>query len=1702
MNTLYDYKIIEKIYLDSHYHIYRAINQCNNYLSQENLSISCRQSDINSVIIKTISTEFSDLELTVWLKNEYKILQNLDLTGIVKPYSLETYQNSYALVLEDFGGEYLDLFFKTRKLSRRDFFAIALQLVETLHKLHQNQIIHKNLQPSSIVIHPETLEVKITDFRIATNAVREHLSSRQLEALNIAYISPEQTGRMNIPLDYRTDFYSLGIIFYQMLTGTIPYEAQDLLELIHSHLAQIPISPHQLNPDISEAVSSIVMKLLAKNPEDRYQSAYGIKADLEICQIQNQDRDKIGKFDLGALDRLSQFVISPKLYGRSSVINSLASSLDRVYAGTTEMILVSGHSGMGKTSIIYEVTQSIVTQKGYFIAGKFEQLKSDIPYGAIVQAFRALIKQLLIETSEQLQIWQEKILSVIGQNGKVITDIFPELELIIGFQPEVAKLPAKETQNRFNTILQKFIGVFTDQKHPLVLFLDDVQWADSASLKLINLLLSNSSSQYLLVIGAYRNNEINLTHPLIQTIDKIKQNTFTSNIVLQPLTLNDVNQLLVDTLNCQESKSLSLAKLLLERTNGNPFFINQLLQTLYTEKLITFDFNSLSWQWQIEKIKSIEISNYNVLELVARNIERLPPTSQKLLKLAACIGNQFDLEILAIFSNQSQAKIAQELNYALQAGMILLVEKKSKPSYKFLHDHIQQAAYSLLNEREKVETHLKIGQFLLQQTSPIEIEEKIFSLVNHLNIGRKLISKELFIYRLAELNLIAGKKAKAATAYELAANYLDIALALLPTSTWKNNYDLIFHIYLEVLEVQYLQTNFDQAEQLANILLTQVKTVLEKVKVYRIKIHALIAQNQMQLAIDMGLYVLDLLNISLLDNHQAIKNIQTSFNVESKTINCFKTLPEMTDDSSIAAMEILAEITPPVYIVKPQLFPIVIFKMIDLCQQYGNSPVSAFAYASYGLLLCTSGNINKGYQLGKLALTLQETFDANEIKAKVSFIFNSMIRHWREPATSTLNYFFAGIHDGIEVGDIEYACFHAQYYCTYLLLIGEPLVSAHEKLSNQISMIQAFKQDFQLNSARMWQQLNLNFQGLGSDKLLLIGSSFNESEMLSLWLETNNSASLFGLYLAKLILCYFFRDCQQAMINARQGKQYLQASVGTMCFSVYHFYSCLAMLALYPDQSSGQSTYLPEILSYQEKIKQWADYSPDNYLHKYELVSAEIARVSGKYEQAGKHYDRAITAATKAGYMHEAALAEELTGEFYLSQDKTKIAGYYLTDAYYRYVSWGAWAKVQNLQSQYPELCFQIPTSSLTTANTQKILIDNQLENIARLDLFSVIKASQAISSEIILDNLLSKMMEIVMENAGAQKGILCLQQNSSWIVAASANITPEKKVDLCYIPIDQYLDLPNSIINYIKSTQKTIILDQANIEGIFVNDSYIIEHQPESILACPMIYKNELQGIIYLENSLVKGAFTSHKLEILKVLLSQVSISIENARLYENLANHASVKKSLREKETLIKEIHHRVKNNLFVVSSLLNFQSSYIENPEVIKVLENCQNRIMSMALVHQHLYGNSKLDKINFAHYIESLLKNLAYAQASETRNINFNLDLESIEFNVETANPCGLIINELVSNSLEHGFCDRKSGNIWLSLKHNLEGQVILTIEDDGVGFGDDFDLYNTDSLGLELVRTLVEQLDGTIELDKTSGTKIEIIFNELNYKSRI
>ncbi|MCC3500612.1 MAG: AAA family ATPase [Microcoleus sp. PH2017_15_JOR_U_A] len=1487
-----------------------------------------RQSDEQPVIIKILKAEFPTLEQITRLKNEYKITQHLHADSIVTYYSLETYQNRLALISEDFGGNSLGQII-SKKLDLTAFLNIGIQLASALNSLHQNGIIHKDIKPSNIIINLETGIVKITDFSIASRLSKEtpQINSANLVEGTVAYMSPEQTGRMNRTLDYRSDFYSLGVTFYEMLTGKLPFKSNDILELVHCHIAKHPAPPSEYrrnleNSDlVPQVVSDIVMKLLGKNAEDRYQTAEGIKADLENCLNSWQTTGEVAYFVPGQLDRSGQLSIPQKLYGRELEVDSLLAAFERVgtrqcrvptgdrdlLPGRSEIVLVSGYSGIGKTAIVNEVHKPIVRQRGYFINGKFDQFKRNIPYAALIQAFGSLIGQLLTESSENLQAWREKLAAALGTNGAVIVDVIPEIELIIGKQPEVPQLGAAESQNRFNRVFQEFIGVFTRAEHPLVIFLDDLQWADSASLNLMQLLLGNSESKYLLLIGAYRDNEVNPTHPLVQAIEQIaKTGTPVNNIVLQPLDFGNVCELIADTITANDKVRL-LAELIFHKTGGNPFFITQLLQALYQENLLYFELSSGSWQWDLAQIQAIGITDKSVVELVASRIEKLPETTQRVLKLAACIGDTFTLDVLSIVNEQSQAQAASELWAALQTGLVLplsnaykiplvggwgldnlrsiIPASQSKIAYKFLHDRVQQAAYSLIPDAQKQATHLKIGQLLLKNTPVAEIDDNVFDIVNQLNVGVEFLTEKTEKDELAKLNLIAGKKAKASNAYEAAVRYLNVGLELINSSqspvsmqsSWDTDYDLTLNLHVEAAEAEYLNTNFGRSQELADLVLQQAVSVLDKIKVYEIQIQSYMSQNQFSQAVDYGLKAVEILGLSLSEippeNLAGIKLPQ---------IEELEKVPVMTDDYQLAAMRILSVLLSPAFGAKPELLPQIIFTMVDFGMESGYSALGAIAYTWYGLLLsAVLGELNAGYHSGQLGLKLLDKFNAKQLKSKIYNMFNTFVRHWKEHARETIVSLMEGIQSGLETGDLEFGSYCAMNYCNHLFLIGEPLENVAQKQGQYINLTLNLKQDFPSVFIRTWSQMVLNLMGRSTNKSQLIGDEFNEIETLP---NLKVNWSFFNFYFAKTLLHYLFKEYDMAVANASLAVEYAGGMVGYMMVGTNNFYYSLALLAVYPTaDSAAQEKYLMQVAANQEQMQTWAHHAPMNYQHKYDLVEAEKARVFGKNWEAADYYDKAIQGAKEQGYIQEEALANELAAEFYFSRNKDKIAQVYLTESYYGYIHWGAIAKVKDLEARYPQLVAQTlnretKTRDLTVTATTTTTSSDFSKS---LDIGTFIKASQAITSEIVLDKLLASLIEILLENAAAQKAVLMLYKDDSLLIQAACTSEQNQAVVLQSLPVEISQDLPVSIVNYVARTQKDLVLNNAASDGLFTTDPYIVSSQPKSILCNPVIYQGQFTGILYLENNLAVGAFSPERLQVLKVLTSQVAIALENAKLY-----------------------------------------------------------------------------------------------------------------------------------------------------------------------------------------------------------------------------
>ncbi|WP_019503922.1 AAA family ATPase [Pleurocapsa sp. PCC 7319] len=1516
MNILTGYRIIAKIYESANSLVYRAI----------------RDRDDQPLILKILKKDYPDpAELTRY-KQEYELTRSLNVDGAIETYGLQRYQNSLVMLLEDFGGESLKIWMTRGKFTLEEFLIVSLKIVKCLGDIHQAKVIHKDINPSNIVYNPETKQLKIIDFGIATVLSQENpriYNPNQLEG-TLAYISPEQTGRMNRKLDYRTDFYSLGVTLYELLADQLPFQTKNPLELLHCHIAQKPVSPHLLTEKekkqyYPKAVSEIVMKLVAKTPEERYQSIRGIQADLKTCLQHLQASERIPEITVAQQDISDRFQIPQKLYGREVEVNRLLTTCERVSQGKTEMLLVAGYSGIGKSVLVNEVYKQIAQQRGYFISGKFDQFKRDIPYSALIQSFQELIRQLLTENETVLQAWKPRLLEALGNNGRVISDVIPELELIIGKQPSVPEMGSSKSQNRFNLVFQRFVGVFTKKEHPLVIFLDDLQWADLSSLKTIELLISDTNSQYLLIIGSYRDNEVDATHPLMKTLDRIQQlEDRVNTIILQPMARNCVNQLIADTLNCSIERAKPLAKLIFQKTQGNPFFLTQLLQSLYQQNLLSFDYNSDRWQWNLEGIQAIAITD-NVVELTIGKIKQMDERTQNVLKLAACIGNRFDLEIISLVKEKSPSDTASDLWLALQEGWIeplsddykipLLWQQNEKsvagselpgiiPNYpssipfKFVHDRFQQAAYALIPENQKQAIHFKVGQLLQSKSKQDKSRDNIFEVVNQLNIGTELITERSQKDKLAQLNLIAGKKAKKATAYEAALKYLEVGLTLLSSDSWESQYDLTLALHVEMIEVQYINTQFERAEQLSTIVLQQARTLIDKVKVLELKIHFYMAKIQFQLAIDVALLVLAQLGVILPQNpsRQRINEEQKSLELllKERQIEDLFDLPEMTDLNKLAAIRILLIVTPAAIITNCRLYSLVTLVAVKLCIKYGNSPQASGVYIFYGNFLCgIARDIDSGYKFGQLSLKLLEKFKSRKFKCLVLHYSNGFIRHWQEPMRNIINSIEEGIYLGLDNGDLEYVAYSASAYCLFFMFTGHNLKKVNQKYQEYLNFVGKLKQEYTLSYMKNCRGIAFNLQRENAETPRIVaGNSCEEEEsLIKKWTSKKATWLLFSLYMSKTILHYFFKEYQLAVDSGIEAEKNSESSAAYVVSVQHNFYYSLALIACCSNSKvvKLQQKVLKQVASNQKIMKKWADNCPENFQNKYDLVAAEKARVLGQNWQAQGLYERAIKGAKESEFIQEEAIAYERAAEFYLSLGREEIGQLYLKNAHHCYSRWGAKAKVRALSVEYPGLFAQQKPQTTeidpieSTANTKTEM----------LDLTSVIKASQTLASEIKLEKLLAKLMKTVIENAGAERGLLILKQENRWLVKAEGKADSNEVNTLRSLPIDSVEDekqipiLPVAIVNYVVRTRENIVLNNAVEAEQFIRDPYIVATEPKSILCIPLLDRGKLNGILYLENNLTTDAFTSDRVEVLKILSAQAAISIENARLYGQLEDY-----------------------------------------------------------------------------------------------------------------------------------------------------------------------------------------------------------------------
>jgi len=1430
--------------------------------------------------ILLVAAEETSLGCVERLEHEYALKAEIDADWAARPVALTRHNDRMTLVLEDPGGAPVDRLLG-RPLDISHFLRIATPIAGALRRMHERGLIHKDIKPANILVDAASGGVWLMGFGIASRLPREHQGPAPPEVIagTLAYMAPEQTGRMNRSVDSRSDLYALGVTFYEMLTGELPFTAADPMGWVHCHIARQPAPPNEQVAGIPGPLSAIVMKLLAKTAEERYQTAAGVEADLRRCLAEWEAVGSIDPFQLGTHDASDRLLIPEKLYGREREIDALIAAFDKVIAkGTTELVLLSGYSGIGKSSVVNELHKALVPQRGLFASGKFDQYKRDIPYTTLGQAFQSLVHSLLSRSEAELVQWRDSLNEALGPNGQLIVNLVPALELVIGKQQPVADLAPQDAQNRFQMVFRRFLGVFAHMEHPLALFLDDLQWLDAATLDLLKHLVAHPEVRHLLLVGAYRDNEISPSHPLLRTLDAIrKAGAFVQEISLAPLAHEHFGQLIADTLCCEPESAAPLAQLVYQKTGGNPFFAIQFISALAEEGLLRFDHDAARWRWELDRIHAKGYAD-NVVDLMVGKLTRLSVETQAALRQLACLGNVAEITMLSIVLGKSSEDVRSDLWDAVRLELV----EHSEGSYKFIHDRIQEAAYSLIPEPLRAEAHLRIGRLLAAHTPAERREEAIFEIVNQLNRGAALITSRDEREQLADLNLLAGQRAKATTAYASALTYLTAGAALLPEDASERRHELTFALELHRAECEFLTGALAEAEQRLNVLSACAASAVERATVASLRVDLYTTLDQSSRAIAVGLNYLRQLDIDWsphpteVEARREYERIWSQLG--SRTIEALVDLPLTSDPTSLATLEFLTKIAPPAFYTDANLLGLVVCRAVNLSIERGNSDASCAAYAFLGMIAGPHfGDYQAAYRFGRLGYDLVEGRGLTRFQARVYNDFGNLVMPWTRHVRAGRDLVRRTFDAANAIGDLTYASYCGNQLNTNLLMAGDPLAEVEREAERGLAFAQRAR--FGLVIERIVSQLGLIRTLRGLTRTF---GSFDEAQFDELQVERRLAANPdlalaeFFYWTRKLQARFFAGDYASATEASSRAQRLLWVAVAQLETAEYHFYGALSQAASCDSAAAGErQRHLDAVVAHHKQLQLWAVNCPDNFENRAALVGAELARIEGRELDAERLYEQAIRSARAYGFIHNEALANELASRFYAARGFEKIARLYLQDASYGYLRWGADGKVRQLERLHPHLRNAPVSASPTTTIGAPV---------GRLDVGTVVKASQAVSGEIVLSELIKTLLRIAVEHAGAERGLLILFEGDQPRIAAETT-TGRGQVEVTLRQTaTSPVELPESVLHTVIRTRESVILDDASAQNPFSADQYICQRHARSVLCLPLVKQSKLIGVLYLENNLASHVFTPTRISVLELLASQAAISLENARLYNDL--------------------------------------------------------------------------------------------------------------------------------------------------------------------------------------------------------------------------
>ncbi|WP_437320058.1 AAA family ATPase [Sorangium sp. So ce385] len=1486
-----------------------------------------RDADGTPVAIKVLKGEHPGQRHVAQLRHELEISRHLNIDSVVRAHRLESIPGGAALVMEYFPGVTLDKLARSAPLDLKTKLRIASSLAGTLAAVHGKHVIHKDVKPQNILVNPETWQVKLTDLGSSTRLSEETLAAERPDLLEgtLAYMSPEQTGRMNRVIDYRTDLYSLGVTLYELFAGVLPFQAADPVDLMHSHIARVATPLCERSPEIPRAVSDIVQKLMSKVAEERYQSGTGLKADLDACLSALEATGRIEPFELGSRDVASELRLPQRLYGRDAQMAELLAAFERARGGRCELLLIAGGAGIGKSALVNELQKEVAQRRGHFIEGKFDQLSRNMPHAPVAGALRQRVRQLLTEPAESLEQWKDKLLAAAGKNAQILVELIPELELVIGPQPAVAELGPNEAQNRFNLVFQDFLRVITSAEHPVVLFLDDLQWADPASLKLLHVVLTDPGGAYLLIIGAYRDQEAIAGQPLMTWLGELKAaGVPRRELLLPPLSRADVQQLVADALGARPEQVQALAEVLYATSKGNPFFLSQLLKELVAAGLVSFDPGAGRWTWDLEPIRQ-RWGAVSVHDLLIDKMQRLSPATQLVLQLAACIGHQFDLKTLATVREMPPADVAADLWEALREGLVLPLDSDYRllhapggaPAelplsvrYRFLHDRGQQAAYSLIEDARKQEVHLRIGRLMRAQLSGESRDEDLFKVVSHCNIGAALIEDRAEQLDLARLNLAVGKRAKASMAHAAASEHFRTGLSLLGPRGWEEDYALCFALHRERAESEWLSGNEKHAEASIRELLGHARSRLERAEVYNLRILVHTMRGEFEDVLRVGREGVALFGIELPEPLEAIQAAfgaalaEVPVRLAGRRVEELADAPWVGDEEQLAALRLLAAMIPGAYTLNPALLALIAATQVNLSLRYGNSPAAACAYGLYCLLLAGGmGRPEEARRFQGVSLSLCERPAGVELQCK-AYVVCGAPSHLFEPVRASVACLAKAYEAGLSSGDFSFGAYACLNIATILLCSGHELGALREDLTGYLRFLQRTQDPLGTPVLVVAQQMIACLEGRTNGRRSLSDGAFDEAAFLA-GLAPAQELPRCWYFVNMLVLAVLYGDPEGALLMAARAEKHSGSAMGLFLANDIPFYLSLALLALCATATAEErERHLAAVAEHRAKLAGWARHAPENYAHKERLIGAEVARVLGEDAEAAELYDQAIEGARQGQFTHQEALAHELCARFYLRRGRERIARWHMADAYRAYLRWGATAKAEHLAKEHEQL---LDLSSLGDAQPTRVVgtTVTRRGSTESFDVATVVKAMQAVAGENVLDRLLDRLMRSVVANAGAQRGALILERDGKLVIVASMRVDPDVVETGLSIPALDGREVAASVVQLVARTREPVVVNDARHDSRFAADPYVAERRPRSILCLSMTHQGRSAGLLYLENNVVQRAFTPGRVEVCGLLASQAAIALENALLIASI--RAGTEALQRSNEQLQRELELR---------------------------------------------------------------------------------------------------------------------------------------------------------------------------------------------------